>query len=311
MKPLLADDWKEEKLVFPLIGQPKIDGVRGLNMVGKLTGRSLKQFGNKHATQYFSHSSLIGFDGEMAAESEVHPDLCRLTTSALASHAGEPWIMWHLFDYVTPETRNNGYEYRWHYGNLMREKLEDSNPDLASHLRMVSSVFLRNRDELEEFDSKNLELGYEGTILRDPNAPHKEGRSGSKPILWRIKRFVDFEFLITGYEEGEHNANEATINPLGYTERSTHQANMVPNGMIGALLGLVVKDVEIGGVMFEAGSPIKVAAGRMTHDERKRYFENFGLLNNKIGKAKVFPKGMKDKLRFPTFQSLRDPADIS
>lgn len=50
MKPLLADDWVESKLVFPLIGQPKVDGVRALNMVGKLTARSLKPFKNKYLT---------------------------------------------------------------------------------------------------------------------------------------------------------------------------------------------------------------------------------------------------------------------
>ena len=42
MKPMLAEDFDESKLIFPLIAQPKIDGVRGLNMLGTLTGRSLK-----------------------------------------------------------------------------------------------------------------------------------------------------------------------------------------------------------------------------------------------------------------------------
>lgn len=94
MKPMLASDWDEEKQRFPVIAQPKIDGLRGLNMYGRLTGRSLKQFKNKHVTSLFSHSALIGLDGEFAAHDQRHPDLCRMTTSALGTIEGEPYVLW-------------------------------------------------------------------------------------------------------------------------------------------------------------------------------------------------------------------------
>ena len=314
MKPLLADDWVESKLVFPLIGQPKIDGVRALNMTGKFTGRSLKTFGNRSVTSRYSHSSLIGFDGEVAAESEVHPALCRLTTSALGSHAGEPYILWWLFDYVTPQTRHLAYDTRLEQLRDRVAEIWTYQPDLSQNLRVMPSRMINNLSELNAFDEENLLAGYEGTILRDPNAPHKEGRSGKKPILWRIKRFVDFEFTAHTILEGEENQNEAQINELGHTFRSSHQENKVANGMIGAMLGTVasvVKDPTTGEVLFEPGTEVKVGAGCLPHDKRKYYFEHQDEFLSKVHKAKFFPKGIKDKPRFPTWQTFRDQADIS
>lgn len=314
MKPLLADDWCEDRLQFPLIAQPKVDGVRALNMLGTFTGRSLKKFGNRYVTSRFSHSSLIGFDGELAAEASTNPDLCRLTTSALASHAGEPYLIWWLFDYVTVETKHLPYIERHAQLHRRLEEIKLEAPHLFPHLRPMPWLWVHNIDELEAYDSENLTAGFEGTILRDPHAPHKEGRSGKKPILWRIKRFVDFEFRVHKIIEGDENTNEAQTNELGNTFRSTHQANMVPNGMVGAMEGTVigvVKDPTTGEVLFNDGDQVRVGAGRLSHAQRKHFFENQADFMSRIHKGKFFPKGIKDKPRFPTWQTFRDPADIS
>lgn len=313
-KPLLADDWCEDRIQFPLIAQPKIDGVRALNMLGTFTGRSLKKFGNRYITTRFSHSALIGFDGEVAAEANTNPDLCRLTTSALASHNGEPYIVWWLFDYVTPETRQLPYGVRFERLQQRIDEIRCEAPHLYPHLRQMPWRWIGNMDELLEYDELNLAQGFEGTILRDPSAPHKEGRSGKKPILWRIKRFVDFEFRVHTIIEGDENTNEAQINELGHQFRSTHQANMVPNGMIGAMVGNVigvVRDPTSGDVLFNDGDEVRVGAGRLTHAQRKHFFDNQSDFMSRIHKGKFFPKGIKDKPRFPTWQTFRDPADIS
>lgn len=314
MKPLLADDWVESKLVFPLIGQPKIDGVRALNMLGQLTGRSLKKFGNHYVTSRYSHSSLIGFDGEMAAERETHPDLCRLTTSALGTHKGEPYLLWWLFDYLPYPDRKLPYGQRLEKLIYRVAELQWEAEHLHQHLRVIPWRWIHSLSELNEFDTENLVAGYEGTILRDPNAPHKEGRSGKKPILWRIKRFVDFEFMVHTIIEGEENQNEAQINELGLQFRSSHQENMVANGMVGAMVGNVigvVKDPTTGDILFQDGDEVRVGAGCLSHDQRRHYFKNQLEFKSKVHKAKFFPKGIKDKPRFPTWQTFRDPADIS
>jgi len=311
MKPHLLDDWQPDKLVFPLIAQPKIDGVRALNLTGKLTARSLKPFKNRYLTSRFSHSALIGFDGEMAAESETHPDLCRMTTSATGTILGEPYVLWWLFDYVTIETRELPYSHRLQMLESYLKELRDSHPTLHQHMRVMPTRVLHSLEELEAFDDANLIAGYEGTVLCGMDAAHKDGRAGKKLIKWRIKRFVDFEFRVHTIIEGEANENEAQINELGHTFRSSHQENKVANGMVGAMLGTVLADVKDGDtLLFPKGAEVRVGAGCLTHDQRRHYFINQNEFMSLIHKAKFFPKGIKDKPRFPTWQTFRNAEDM-
>lgn len=312
MKPMLAETWIPAKVKFPVIAQPKVDGVRALNMTGKLTGRSLKPFKNRYLTTRLSHSSLIGFDGELAAERETHPDLCRLTSSATGTIGGEPYVLWWLFDYVTVENKAVPYERRLLQLEDRLKELMSEQPVLYSHMRMMRSKLVHTMDELEEFDMQNLMDGFEGTCFRDPKGLHKQGRSSpTQGGLLRIKRFVDFEFRVHTILEGESNENEAQINELGNTFRSSHQENMVANGMVGAMLGNVLADVFDGDtLLFSKGQEVRVGAGCLTHDQRRHFFINQNEFKSLIHKAKFFPKGIKDKPRFPTWQSFRNAEDM-
>lgn len=310
MKPMLAEDWVEEKVVFPVGVQPKIDGVRGVNMMGTFTGRSLKQHANRYTTKFFSHSALARLDGEVAAESEVHPDLCRITTSALNTIEGEPYTLWHLFDAIVP-----GVPFQERHASLL-PLVEQLNADPATHhiaqrLRVVPLRVAHSMEELIAMDDEHLDLGYEGTIFRKLNGVYKYGRSTPREgLLMRIKRFIEEDAIVLGIEEGQTNLNEAKRNELGYIDRSTHAAGMVPNGMVGAMRCALVRDVVYRGeLLFKAGQEITVGAGCMTHQQRRHYFINQTELLGKTIKFKTFPIGTKDKPRFPIFQSLRSDAD--
>lgn len=309
IKPMLAEDWVEEKVRFPVIAQPKIDGVRALNFEGTLTGRSLKQHKNRFTTEFYSCTEYVGLDGEMAAEHECNPDLCRITTSALNTIEGSPRTMWHLFDYVTSETISLPYSQRL---LALFERVEKLEPQSRINLGIMPCYNVMNLEQLIELDDMWLDAGYEGTIIRDPNGLYKQGRSTVKEGgLLRIKRFIEAEAIVLGIIEGETNLNEAKTNELGYVERSTHQCNMVPNGMVGSLRCMVLKDVlDRGKLLFESGQEILVGAGRMPHHDRALYFRDQALLVGKVIKFKTFPKGVKDKPRFPTFQTIRAASDM-
>lgn len=311
IKPLFADDADLDRAVYPLIKQPKIDGYRGCHLNDWFTARTLRKFNNIHATNFFSQKGFYGFDGEMAAESETHPNLCHLTTSALNSIEGEPWLMWHIFDYVTRDTIGLPYIARLQMAHDRVEQLKNNAPELGAHLQMIPWKIVNNRDELENEIEADLDAGYEGTIIRKVDGRYKEGRSTVKEgLLLRIKPYMEVDAIVHQVIEGQKNLNEATINNLGYTERSTHAENMVPNGMIGAMQCVLCEDVVfLGRTIHRRSDPIKVSAGKLTHMERADYLINLNRIIGRRIKVQIFPIGIKDKPRHPTFQAFRDQAD--
>ena len=296
MKPALADNYDPNNIQLPTSAQPKIDGVRGLNLDGNLVGRSLKAFKNKALTAKFSHPKYQGLDGELAFGDEASGSLCRDTTSAVNTITGPAdGFTWHVFDLVTEETIKLPYHERY---RLLRKKVEELGEDF---IKLVPYVRLNAAAEVEAYDEKNLAAGYEGTILRNPNSLYKEGRPGKKEQqLMRIKRFSDSEALVLAVVEGRTNLNEAVINELGRSERSSHAENQVPNGLVGSL---TCKDLE-------SGMTITVSPGELDHIERKFYFDNPQEIVGKTITYKSFKKGVKTLPRFPTFKNIRSAEDM-
>lgn len=307
MKPHLACDFDPAKLKFPVIGMPKIDGVRALNLNGTLTGRSLKKHGNPYVTALFSGPEFIGFDGELAVGEWTHADLCRMTSSAVGRGYGEPEVTWWIFDLLDEYTVNLPYAER--YFQAEKKVLALNLP----HLRVVPAVMIFDMAQLEKFEAGCLEAGFEGVILRDPAGMHKSGRATVRQGAYlRIKRFIEEEALVLSIEEAMENQNVAKTNELGRSERSSHQENLVPKGMVGNMICEMLKDVYDGDkLLFKKGQVVTVGPGAMPHDERIENFKHPEKLVNQIIKFKFFPKGVKDKPRFPTYVTIRNKADIS
>lgn len=313
-KPNLACDVDLDKLKFPCMVLPKVDGVRGVNRDAHLYARSMKQHPNLYTTKFYSRAILSGFEGEFAAELDTHPDLCRLTTSALSTIKGEPYLIWHLFDYVTRANINDGYKER--YAQLHKEVsfIKQADPEVWKHLIVVPCYWCESLEEYLKIRDEILAQGYEGTIIRDPNGKYKQGRSTPREGGYlRDKPFTDSECELVEFVEGQTNTNEAQVNELGLQFRSTEKAGMVPNGMVGSLTGRVVNDIyhpQTGIMLFEKGDIVTVGPGEMKHNERKACWENRHDYVGRIFKFKFFPHGIKDKVRFPTFKAWRDITDM-
>ena len=313
MKPALAKDAIVHLTTFPCIVQPKIDGVRALNLQGTLTGRSLKPFEGFGITEYFSRPEFIGLDGEMTLGSKPNcaNRLCSLTTGAMGRFQGVtemPDLHWWVFDLIAEDTRHRGYQRRY-------EMLADYVIDLKHpRIHLVPLVVADDLEELQGYISYYFDLGYEGAIIRNPNAPYKPGRATKKgQELWRVKPWADAEILVTGVSEGEINTNEAKKNALGRTERSSAKAGMVANGQIGSIQGVMLADFHdpfTGKLLFPKDLPVTVGSGEMTVAEAEYYFRNPHEIVGHIVKFKHMTHGVKDKPRFPTYISHRLKEDM-
>lgn len=314
IKPQLAEDAQLDSLILPCWVQPKIDGVRAMNLNGTLTGRSLDPFAGFGITDYFSKPEFLGLDGEMTLGDQPNsPDrLCSLTTGAMGRFKGVTEMAdlhWWVFDYLTPETIHLPYADRF---SRLRGKLW-SRPHPRVHV-IPRTVNVGTQTLLESVMTEYSEAGFEGTILRNPNAPYKSGRATKKgQELWRIKPWADFEILVTGLTEGQSNGNAAKTNSLGRTERSSAQNGMTPNGQVGSVQGTLVKDLVVNGgaLTLQAGTPITAGSGRMTVEEARFYWQYPQEIVGQFAKVKTMTFGVKDLPRFPTFEGLRLAQDMS
>lgn len=294
-KPMLAETLEDmSKLKYPVLASPKLDGIRCLIKSGVALSRSLKPIPNKHVQAWAAKYAdiLHGLDGELIS-GDMGPHVFNRTTSVVMSKDGpDDFVFWCFDMFLIPDM---AYRRRLH--EIIRvHMLAQGTPD---KFRMVPTKTCNNEADLLEFEEDCLDRGFEGAMVRDPNGRYKYGRSTLKEgLLLKVKRFKDAEAQIIGFEERMHNENEAKVDALGHTERSTHKAGMKPAGDLGAF---IVKDTRTQ-MIFCIGSGL-------TAEQRKQYWTNRNKLMNKLVKYKHFEIGEVDKPRFPIFLGFRDERD--
>lgn len=282
-----AEDADLAYLRYPGLVSPKLDGFRGVFQDHSLVTNSLKAFANRAIRVEFQ--CIAPLDGELIAGDPTAKDVFRNTSKIVTAHDADiKNVKFYVFDRVGPEP--------------FSERLKAAHDWSRTDPRFVpvEHVLVRNEAELLKMEDHYLEQGYEGMMWRDPNGKYKYGRSTvSEGWLLKIKRFLDSEAHIVDFEEQMHNANEATINKLGYTERSSHQANKQPLDALGAL---VVRDLKTG-VEFNIGTGFSAAERAHIWKAREEY-------KGAIVKYKYLPVGVKDKPRHPAFLGFRPKEDL-
>lgn len=293
--PMLADAAKSlELLKFPLIASPKLDGVRA-HKFNSVFSRKLKLIPNEFVQRELANPALFGFDGELMVGSPTDPAVYRSTMSGVMARSGEPDFTFHVFDLIG---HTGGFKER--YAELRRRKAAYARGLKGCRVQMVEHREIATLDELLAFERECLERGFEGVMVRSFHGPYKCGRSTVKEgYLLKVKQFEDSECEVLGYDELQHNMNEATVNELGRTKRSTHKAGKVAAGTLGSLH---VRDLK-SGVEFDLG-------GGFTAAQREELWGSRAALVGTIHKYKFFPGGSKEKPRFPTWLGPRDKIDL-
>lgn len=289
MKPMLAKEAVADRLSYPLYAQAKLDGIRCVIVEGRALSRTLKEIPNREIYAELSRADLDGLDGEIVVGSPTAPDVYRQTSSYVMAGGkmNAPWTFY-VFD-----RHNLALPY-----NLRREAVTTATP-LSDHVATLPSVLCRSEADLDAFEQHTVSLGYEGVILRSPDAHYKYGRGTvAAGDLLKLKRFIDFEASILGVYEEMHNANEAKTNNLGRTERSSHRENKIGKDTLG---GFYVE--AINGPC--AGAQFKVGTG-FSAEDRQAYWQQRETLVGLVAKIKSFPVGVKDRPRHPVFLGLRN-----
>lgn len=230
-----------EAIKFPVIASPKYDGWRLFEYNGQARTRSLKVPKNysvrRRLAEFYKATadvcSLRGIDGEVIVGSPTDYNAMQNTTSGVGTYEGEPEITYFVFD--SYQHSHLGFQER--YDRLVDCLLPTQVPSEFPWVQIVEQVTIHNLPDLWAYERKCLELGYEGIMFRSPQGHYKMGRSSIKEgILVAVKRWATDEAEILEVREQMHNANEATTNALGHTERSSHQENLHGKGTMGSVL---------------------------------------------------------------------------
>lgn len=296
MKPMLAVEAPKD-IKFPVYASAKLDGIRAVVKDDMLLSRTLKPIPNGYVQDALGQALFNGLDGELTVGPANDKNVMQATTSGVMSREGEPDFTFWVFDFWNNPTMGYGERLR-----LMERAFKDGALASYPRIKLLRQVIINSESELRAFEATTLEQGFEGVMIRSPLGTYKFGRSTAREgYLLKVKRFADGEAVVIGVEELMHNANEATLDELGYTKRSTHQAGKVAMGTLGALR---VRDLSTD-IEFNIGTGYTAAR----RAELWAMFQN-GTLLGRIAKYKHFEVGVKEAPRFPVFQGFRDPRDM-
>jgi len=292
-KPTLAVNAEFDKIKYPVYASPKLDGIRCSIVDGKALSRTLKPIPNKVICEYLSDPIFDGLDGELIVGSPVSPTVYNETVSKVMSHdKGRDNVAYYVFD-----LHNHSGDFTTR--NLAVRKFNDPKGKLP--IIHLEQKWIATEDEMIGYEAHCVGVGYEGIILRSPDAPYKFGRSTVKEgYLLKAKRFLDSEAEIIGFEEEQFNGNSAETNELGRTKRSTAKAGLSGKGTLGAFQ---VRDV-VSGVVFSIGTGL-------TAEQRFNFWKYRDRFLGDIIKYKFFPVGVKVAPRHPVFLGMRHFEDMS
>lgn len=288
-EPMLAHrkNPKLERLKFPVYVSPKFDGIRCVGSDNTPFSRTLKLIPNRKVQGWFASDPRInGLDGELLAGSPTAPNAMQNSSKAIMSgSAPAADVIYYVFDRWDMPTA----PFSERYESLLAA-------DLPPWVVVVPHVLVHNIDELLAEDEKNVQAGYEGSMINSPDGLYKQGRSTEREgLLLKLKRFEDTEAVIIGVNELMHNGNEAYTNEVGRTKRSTAKDGMVPGDTLGSLQCKCEEFTDD----FGLGSGID-------DDLAKELWAQRDSLIGRVVTFKYQPHGSKDAPRCPVFKALRD-----
>lgn len=296
------------RIIYPVFASPKIDGIRAVIVTPEwyvnnvavtdkalpylrranhalAVSRTLKPIPNLYVQSCLDQLGLVGLDGELVTTTYNQ------TQSAVMSHGGAPTFTFNYFDdWQLDAPFQTRIQTLWNRRDL---------PDyaVAHHYEMVGSG-----PQLETVYHAYVADGYEGAIIRSLDAPYKSGKSTLKQgWMLKIKPLKDEEAVVTGIEQGFTNYNAPETDERGYTKRSSHKANKIPDNIVGALVGKFLRN----------GQEIRVGIFKnVTKEELRQWWTNRDSLIGRIMKVSYLDYGLLEAPRHTRFTGWRSPEDM-
>ena len=212
VQPMLAQTYGKAKIEFPILSQPKLDGIRAIckraddGSVGLWTRRGKPITSCPHITEQLK--PLLNQQPELILDGELYnhslrdqfqkivslvrrqklSDQDRLETAKL--------VEYHVYDLVGPDVP---------FMDRCND-LYDLENKFGPSIKIVAADLALHGDDLDRFHSQCMQQGYEGSILRQVGGLYEVGKR-SKGLLKR-KDFDTAEFPLVEVLEGKGNRSD-------------------------------------------------------------------------------------------------------
>jgi DNA ligase-1 len=251
-KPMLATDSTDvlEDLRYPKLASFKLDGIRAVFKDGQCLSRSLKAIPNKQLRNRFKHlmqltaKGTILIDGEFYAHNRTFQEITRAVMTqdfddektikkimksekfdtpeqyfAYTASLIED-ITYNIFDCIATSP-----------SEMFRSIIKNVMFNNERYTINVTQTLVHSHRDVTDMFKQALAQGFEGLILRDPDAGYKFGRSTLKEeIMLKVKPFKTFDARITGVvqaTEVDPDAERKT-NELGRSVTSRKKDDRIP-----------------------------------------------------------------------------------
>jgi ATP-dependent DNA ligase len=210
---MLAHDYHKrgKDIRFPCFVQPKLDGTRCVAVPGKgLFSRNKKAYPHlEHIRREVDRlPPTIVLDGELYSEELTFQEIVGLVKSETLKPGDaekQRKIRLHVYDIIC----DHPYESRLANLKLLFRRLR------PEHLVLVPTERCQGEADMKERHAEYMAAGYEGIMLRNGVGAYRGVRCVD---LQKYKEFLDKEYVVVGYQEGQ-GLEEGCVIWLCETER--------------------------------------------------------------------------------------------
>lgn len=224
-KPMLALDFNKnnEPLNYPVIIQPKLDGVRTVIYFDN-TNQQIHKYSRtakEYTLQYLDEELIKIFtDKKLKLPNNIHLDgelyLHNTPLQTIGSMAKKPEkynnkLEYHCFDLFIPNNNKKTGTLPYSERCEIFDRITDyyANED-TNFIKFVDTRSAANWDEIEEFYEECLNNKYEGAMIRRMDRLYHYGPYRGNSLM-KLKPFFDSEFKCVGFTQGEYGKDVGAI----------------------------------------------------------------------------------------------------
>jgi DNA ligase 1 len=208
--PMLAHPYEKRKhnIVWPAIGQPKLDGIRCLARNKSLMSRKGKEFPHlEHIREVVKNlTNGIVLDGELYSHEvpfEEITGIVRRETLKSGDDEKMKKILLNVYDCIIIGRPDMSFEERYEFLEKVVKELN------SPYITLVKNVELNNEEEMKEQHNVMVADGYEGIMIRNKSGDYAINKRSKD--LQKFKHFFDSEYKIVGFTDGEGSETGCVI----------------------------------------------------------------------------------------------------